>query len=152
MISIGFAGISLKQKCIAFAIDRGVPKIVQVGSWFFTIVSEVYYIFLFALGHKRINEMMTTLRNITTHSIEKVGTKKWKCHNPRKMITVLFIVSIFACLMQPMAGLGVKGWSPKKLILDSCRKLANKIFIWSSDDFDTNATKMKFFSKNTGLS
>lgn len=88
---------------------------------------------------------MVTLRKITNHSIEKVGPKKWKCHNPRKLITALFVVSIFACFMQPIGGCGAPGceWSPKNLILDSSLKLASKLYVWSPDDVNNNtATKL----------
>lgn len=133
-----------------FALQPEVPRLVYASSWLFTIVSEIYYIYLFAFCHKRINEIITTLRKLGSHSIEEVGTGKWKCKNPRKLITLLFIVSIFACFMYPVARFGIQNWSPKKLILESSRKLSVKLFIWNRNHLNINSTEMKTLQEKYG--
>lgn len=105
--------------------------------------------FLFAFRHNKINETMTALRKLRSYSIGEMGTKQWKCRNPRKVITILFVVSIFACFMQPMGGYGVEGWSPKKLILDSSTKLAFMVFVWKPED-GTNSTKLEMLIQEYG--
>ncbi len=140
-ISLLYSGLTLKYFWMIFALNPEVPRLVYTSSWLFTIISEIYYIYLFAFCHKRINEMITTLRKLDSHSIDEVGNGKWKCKNPRKLITVLFIVSIFACFMYPVGRFGIQKWSPNKLLVESSKKLSIKLFIWNKKDLEKTQQK-----------
>ncbi len=128
-----------------FLSDRGVLNFVYVGYWLFAIVSDIYFIYLFAYHHKRIQEATETLNNLGNYTIEEVGfkDKKGKCRNPHKLITVMFAATVLACFVHPMGGYGVTGWTPKKLILDSSRQLSFQLFLWSPDDLNDNSTKLE---------
>ncbi len=148
--SILFSGLCLKHFWLTFTLAPGVPKLVYVGSWLFTIVSEVYYIYLFAFCHKRIHEMMSTLRKFDSHLIGTVGIRKWKCKNPTKLITMLYLASILACFMHPVGRFGIQQF-PQKLILNSSKKLSVKLFIWNQNDLDlANSTRIKTLHQQYG--
>lgn len=135
-----------------FLSDLGVLRFVYFGSWIFAIVSDVYFVYLFAYHHKRIKEATETLDNIGDYTIEEVGfgEKKWKCRNPHKLITVMFAATILACFIHPMGGNGVKDWTPKKLTLDQSMRLSYQLFLWSPDDFDENSTKIDELDREYG--
>ncbi len=150
-VSLFFSGICLKHTWILFeAEEGGVPKLVYVGSWLFTIVSEIYYTYLFAFCHKRINEKMTALWKLGSYSIVEIGNRKWMCKNPNKLITLMFVTSLFACFMHPVGRFGIQNWSPKELILSSSKKLSNRLFIWDTNDFSINSTKIPTLEQEYG--
>lgn len=150
MLSLAFAVLCAKTYWVLFLADKGVLSFVYFGKWLFTIVCEIYFMYLFAYRHKQIKATTETLKIRGTYTIEEVGNKKWKCRHPRKLITVLFVATILACFMSPMGGSGVQSWSPKKLVLHSSKMLSYKLFIWSPDDFKENSTKTRELTRDYG--